>query len=88
MKLIIDEEIIEEKLSEFAERIISEKKVQPVSEWISEKKASEILGYSNLQHLRKIVQDNNIKFSKRGKRLYYSIDSINEYIENGVVKIY
>jgi len=87
MKLVIDEEVIEEKLSEFAQRIIDEKKVQPVSEWISEKQASEILGYSNLQYLRQLVRDNNIKFSKRGKRIYYSIDSINEYIENGVVSI-
>jgi len=87
MKLVIDEEIIEEKLSEFAERVISEKKTQPITEWISEKKASEILGYKNLQHFRKVIQDNNIKYSKRGKKLYYSIDSINEYIEKGVVDI-
>ena len=87
MKLVLDEETIQKKLSEFAEKVINNAKCDAVSDWITEDKASKLLGYGDLPYLRDLARNNNIKISQRGRKYYYSLGSINEYINGGVVEI-
>lgn len=84
--LLMGKEQIEMALNEMVGKVLKKIKPQPITDWILESKASDILGYANRQHLRKVALANGIKTSKRGNRYYYSLKSINRYLENGTVK--
>ena len=90
--LLMEKEQVEQALRQMAREIIKIVTApRTLSDWITEDKASEILGYNNANHMRMVARNNEIKLSKRGKKFYYSLKSINEYLDefqfqNGSIK--
>ncbi len=77
---------VQEALSLIADQIILKMTaVRPLTDRITESRASDILGYENKQHLRLVARGNKIAMSKKGKKYYYSLKSINQYLESGVL---
>jgi len=85
--LIVDKEQINQSLAEMARQIVDKIDNTHLTDWINEKEAANILGYSNMNHMRMVARENGIKISKRGKMFYYSLKNINKYITDGIINI-
>jgi len=84
--LLMKREQVQEALSQIAGQIILKMTAShPLTDWITEARASDILGYENKQHLRLVARESKIAMSKKGKKYYYSLKSINQYLASGVL---
>ncbi len=82
--LLMEKEQIEQALRQMAGTIIRKITApRPLTDWITEDRASDILGYSNTNHMRLVAREKGIVLSKKGKKFYYSLKSINKYLDSG-----
>jgi len=87
LALLIEKDQVNQSLKEMARQIIEKIDTSHLTDWINEKEAANILGYSNMNHMRNLARYNGIKISKKGKMFYYSLSDINAYIANGIINV-